>query len=164
MLHWSSLDSIDYLTRLGTAVFIGVVFGINREIHQAPIGVRTLSLVAIGSSAAVILVAGINNGTEVHPDAVSRVLQGILTGIGFLGAGVILHAPDGKPIHGLTTAATIWVTAVLGIACGLGAWPLVLIAGILALIVLVLGGPVERTIHRWYDALNRTQSKDHDQR
>ena len=162
MLHWSSIDSIDYLARLGTAVFIGVVFGINREIHQAPIGVRTLSLVAIGSAAAVMLFAGSSNSAELHPDAVSRVLQGILTGIGFLGAGVILHAPDGKPIHGLTTAATIWVTAVFGIACGLGAWPLVMIAGTFALIVLVVGGPLERVVHRWYDKMNSTQSKEHD--
>lgn len=158
MSHWTFIESIDYLARLGAAVLIGVIFGINRELHNGPIGVRTLSLVAVGSAVAVMLVAGVND-PDLYSDAVSRVLQGILTGIGFLGAGVILHASDGKPIHGLTTAATVWVTAVFGIACGLGAWPLVMIAGAMVLIVLTLGGPFERVIHRWYSTLNRSELK-----
>ena len=55
----------------------------------------------------------------------SRVIQGVITGIGFLGAGVIFRNPAGKKVHGLTTAAAIWLTACIGVACGLGAWPLV---------------------------------------
>jgi putative Mg2+ transporter-C (MgtC) family protein len=87
-----------------------------------------------------------------HPDAASRVvqgvIQGILVGIGFIGAGVILHDQSRRRVHGLTTAAAVWVTAGIGIVCGLGDWPVVLIAVPLVLAVLVFGGWVERTFHR----------------
>src|ERR1700686_1059413 len=111
MLGW-----LDIILRLGAAILIGSVIGLNRELHHKPTGMRTLGLVALGSALAVLAVAD-------DPQAdISRVIQGVITGIGFLGAGVILHRPTGGKVHGLTTAATIWVTACLGILCGIAAW------------------------------------------
>jgi len=81
-------------------------------------------------------------------DAMSRVLQGVLTGVGFLGAGVILRDPSNGRVHGLTTAAGIWITAMLGAACGAGHYVEVLLAFGFVLIVLVLGKPIERFMHR----------------
>src|SRR4029077_6743698 len=80
--------------------------------------------------------------------AVSRVMQGIITGIGFLGAGGILHQDAGRRGRGLTTAATVWIVAALGIACGVADWAPVGLGVGLTLLVLVLGGPVERGCHR----------------
>ena len=107
---------------LGGAV--GGVIGINRDLADKPIGVRTLALVAL--SAAIVTVATIQvPGIAEHPDALSRVvqgvLQGVMAGIGFIGAGVILRDAEAGIVLGLTTAATVWVAAALGIACGLGA-------------------------------------------
>jgi len=72
------------------------------------------------------------------------VIQGVLTGIGFVGAGVIFHNDKGKAVAGLTTAAAIWFTAALGVACGLGHYSLVLMGLIASLVILVIGRPLER--------------------
>ena len=76
----------------------------------------------------------------------SRVIQGIITGVGFLGAGVILRTDDGRTVHGLTTAASIWLAACLGSACGAGAWVVTSVALALLLVILFLGGPVEHWV------------------
>jgi putative Mg2+ transporter-C (MgtC) family protein len=83
------------------------------------------------------------------PNAIGRVVQGILTGIGFLGAGVILRDPAGH-VTGLTTAATIWICAVLGIVCGLGYWSIMAIALGLTALALWFGRPVERFAERCF--------------
>jgi uncharacterized membrane protein YhiD involved in acid resistance len=67
----------------------------------------------------------------------------LITGVGFLGAGVILHRPTGSKVHGLTTAAIIWITASLGVLCGLAAWRILAIAVFLILFLLIAGGPIE---------------------
>ena len=82
-------------------------------------------------------------------NAVSRVVQGILTGVGFLGAGVILHDPNGH-ISGLTTAATIWICAVLGLVCGLGHWVVLGTAVALIIVALIFGRPLERLAERLF--------------
>jgi putative Mg2+ transporter-C (MgtC) family protein len=134
------LDYDDIALRLGAAAAAGVVIGINRDLQNKPIGSRTLGLVALG--AATVAVAAIQfPGMAEHPDAASRVIQGIIqgimAGISFIGAGVILRDAHAQTVHGLTTAATVWVSAALGIACGLGAWITVLITLGVALILLV---------------------------
>jgi len=136
------------LTRLGLATLMGAIIGINRDLHGKPLGLRTLGLVGLGA-ATVALLIGTYAGDRGQPpvDAASRVIQGILTGIGFLGAGVILRSADGREVHGLTTAATIWVTAGIGVACGLGIWGVAIATSSMTLIVLVIGGPVEKLIH-----------------
>ena len=133
MIGW-----LDILIRLGAATVIGGAVGLNRELHHKSTGVRTLGLVGLGSALAVLAVAD-------DPQAdVSRVIQGVITGIGFLGAGVILHRPTGHKVHGLTTAATIWVTACLGMLCGLAAWKPVTVAILLTAVLLTVGGPFEK--------------------
>src|SRR5438046_10605659 len=137
MIGW-----LDIIIRLGAAMLIGGVIGLNRDLHHKPTGVRTLGLVALGSTLAVLAVAQ-------DPQAdISRVIQGVITGVGFIGAGVILHRPTNKRVHGLTTAAAIWVTAAMGVLRGLGAWRILGIAAPLILLVLIAGGPVEKWCHK----------------
>jgi putative Mg2+ transporter-C (MgtC) family protein len=79
---------------------------------------------------------------------VSRVIQGVITGVGFIGARVILYRTADKRVHGLTTAAAIWVTAAMGVLCGLTAWRIVAVAAPLILALLIGGGPVEKWCHK----------------
>jgi putative Mg2+ transporter-C (MgtC) family protein len=135
--------------RLGAAALIGSLLGLNRLLHGKPAGMRTHALVSLGAAVAAILSLGIPDESQsVDINAISRVLQGILTGIGFLGAGVILRDPTGH-VAGLTTAATIWLCALLGIACGLGYWSVVGIAVVLTVLLLALGGPIEYIAERF---------------
>lgn len=131
---------LDTIFRLGSAVAVGIILGINRDLMGKPIGVRTLGLVGLG--AAVVSLSAINFGELAHNlDALSRVLQGVLqgvlTGVGFIGAGVVLRHPSEHRVEGLTTAASVWVTAALGIACSLAAWRIVVVGLVFALILLV---------------------------
>jgi putative Mg2+ transporter-C (MgtC) family protein len=143
------LDFTDIALRLGTAAAAGMAIGLNRDLQGKPIGMRTLGLVALG--AAVTAVAAIQFSTMAeHPDALSRVvqgiIQGIMAGISFIGAGVILRDAHAQSVTGLTTAATVWVTAALGIACGLAAWKVAAIAVGVALFLLVVVGWIERLL------------------
>lgn len=133
--------------RLGVATLASGVIGLNRDLHGKPIGLRTLGLVGLATATVVLLAnpAALEAGRL--SDATSRVIQGLLTGIGFLGAGVIVHAEQSK-VKGLTSAACVWFTACIGIVCGLGLWRLVIVALAIALVLLALGGPFERALHR----------------
>jgi len=138
------LDWLEVIYRLCAATLIGGAIGLNREFHVKPTGLRTLGLVGLGSAIAVLAVQ------HAAPDAAaaSRVGQGIITGIGFLGAGIILRRPEEDRVHGMTAAAAIWVTACLGLACGIGAWRIIIVAVILVALLLTIGGPFERALHR----------------
>ena len=127
------LGYLEVFLRLGAAVLAGALIGFDREVRNKPAGLRTMALVALGS--AVFMVA---SGGAVSPDAASRVIQGIITGVGFLGAGTIIRGRTEQSVRGLTTAASIWLAAAVGIACGLAQWPLVAVACSLGLLVLVL--------------------------
>jgi putative Mg2+ transporter-C (MgtC) family protein len=114
---------LDITLRLGGATLIGMAIGLNRDLHGKPTGVRTLGLVGLG--AALVILASTDflvTTPEANANPVSRAIQGVLTGIGFLGAGVIMQDQGSKRVQGLTTAALIWLTACMGIVCGLGAW------------------------------------------
>jgi putative Mg2+ transporter-C (MgtC) family protein len=136
--------------RLGAALILGAVLGLNRELHGKPAGLRTHALVTLGAAVATIVALKSPDGSFlVDQNAIGRVVQGILTGIGFLGAGVILRDPAGH-VTGLTTAATIWICAVLGIVCGLGYWRVLAIAVALTACTLLFGRPVERLAERLF--------------
>jgi putative Mg2+ transporter-C (MgtC) family protein len=143
MLGWTEV-----ILRLGIAALVGGAIGLDRDLRGKPTGVRTMGIVALGS--ALIVLASQYPGQMADQAAASRVMQGIITGIGFLGAGVILRNPGHKRVHGLTTAASIWLTACIGAACGAGAWPLVLIAAVLVGVIFSFGRPLERALERYY--------------
>jgi putative Mg2+ transporter-C (MgtC) family protein len=137
---------VETVLRLGSAAGVGMIIGINRDLLNKPMGMRTLGLVALG--AAIVSLAGIEfRDLTAHPDALSRVIQGIIqgimAGIGFIGAGAVLRDPNAHRVEGLTTAATVWVTAALGIACALAAWRIVAVGLALALALLVVMGWLE---------------------
>jgi len=143
------IDLPEVILRLGAATLIGAAIGLNRDLHGKPIGVRTLGLVGLASAMAPLaVVSNASEGVD-SANAASRVIQGIMTGIGFLGAGVIVRRNVGDRIHGLTSAACAWTTACLGLMCGLAAWPIVAAGGVLVFALLVFGGPFERMSHRW---------------
>jgi len=140
-----SPDWIDVSARLGCATLAGAVLGINRDLHHKPAGLRTHALVSLGS-AMVVMTAATMVGGDVA--AISRVIQGLVTGVGFIGAGVILHHDAERRVVGLTTAASIWVAAALGSASGAGSWSVLGLGLAMTLAVLILGGPIERAWER----------------
>lgn len=145
----TGLPFLEILLRLGAATLIGCALGLNREIRGKPAGMRTHALVALGT--ALVTLTGMvlaGQDGEFDSNSVSRVIQGIVAGIGFLGGGTILKSDSGEQISGLTTAASLWVVACLGIACGVGLWAMALVALGLALLVLILGEKVEQVLHR----------------
>lgn len=128
------------LIRMLAALALGALIGYQRERSGKAAGLRTHMLVALGT--ALFVVAGLESG--MGDDAMSRVIQGLVTGIGFLGAGSILKIREDKEIHGLTTAAGIWMTAAASVAIGLGQILTGMIAGVLAWIVLAVVSRFER--------------------
>jgi putative Mg2+ transporter-C (MgtC) family protein len=142
------LDWTDAVLRLFAATLAGVAIGLDRDLRGKPTGVRTMGIVALGS--ATIVLASQYPAQIADLDASSRVMQGIITGIGFLGAGVILRNPSGGRVHGLTTAASIWLTACIGAACGAGAWPVVAASTVLVAIVLGFGKAIELVFERLF--------------
>ncbi len=142
------LDWTDAVLRLLIATIVGAAIGLDRDLRGKPTGVRTMGIVALGS--ATIVLASQYPAHLADVAAGSRVMQGIITGIGFLGAGVILRNPAGGRVHGLTTAASIWLTACIGAACGAGAWPIVAAAAALVAIVLSLGKSLEQLFERHF--------------
>ena len=136
--------------RLGVALLVGGMLGLNRELHGKPAGFRTHALVSLGAAVATMVALKSPDGSlTIDQNAIGRVVQGILTGIGFLGAGVILRDPTGH-VTGLTTAATIWICAVLGIVCGLGYWHVLAITIGLTAVTLLFGHPLERLTERLF--------------
>jgi putative Mg2+ transporter-C (MgtC) family protein len=139
----------DVVARLVLSAILGGVLGFNRELHNKPAGLRTHALVALGACLLSLVGLGLTSRESVaDAAAVSRIIQGIVAGIGFVGGGVILRDPATKDVHGLTTAASILIVAALGSATGLGMWRAAITAALLALLILIIGGLMDRFIHR----------------
>lgn len=139
--------SLDLFLRLLGGLAAGAIIGLDRNLHGKAAGMRTLGLVSLGAAAAVTVVAQAGHS----PDAMSRVLQGLLTGIGFLGVGVIArHGLHDRP-QGLTTAAAIWLAAILGAAAGAGYYAVVILSLLLGLLLLRFGGQFEMRLHERLD-------------
>jgi putative Mg2+ transporter-C (MgtC) family protein len=141
------LDWPEIVLRLGVAALAGGLIGLNRDLQNKPIGLKTLGLVGLATAMVVVLADPSPDHAKIT-DAGSRIIQGILTGIGFLGAGVIVHAQHHFRVHGLTSAACTWFAACVGIACGVGQWWIVAIALAIAFTLLIGGRHVERWLHR----------------
>lgn len=124
------------LIRLIGATVLGAAIGIQREKAGKPAGVRTHILVTLGTAVLVMVCSVLGMSS----DGLSRVIQGIVTGIGFIGAGSILKLTEELDVKGLTTAASIWMTAAIGVAVGLGSLGVALLSTLFALIILALAG------------------------
>ena len=122
----------DAILRLALAAALGGAIGLEREYRHKPAGLRTNMLIALGSALFSILSVELGAAAG-SPD---RVAAQVVTGIGFLGAGAILRS--GENVHGLTTAATIWVNAAIGMAAGLGSYVVASGAAALTLVVLAI--------------------------
>jgi putative Mg2+ transporter-C (MgtC) family protein len=120
--------------RLLVAVTLGGILGYERETRGISAGLRTHMLVALGAAIFVLvpLEAGVSNAD------LSRVLQGVITGVGFLGAGAIIKLNDEQEIKGLTTAASVWLTAAIGVAAGMGREMTAVLSALLALFILAV--------------------------
>jgi len=140
-------DWWEIVLRLGVATLAGGLIGLNRDLHGKPIGLNTLGLVGLATAMVVVLADPSGDTTKISPEA-SRIMQGILTGIGFLGAGVIVRAEHHFRIRGLTSAACTWLTACVGIACGVGQWRIVVVALAITFGLLIVGHRLERWLHR----------------
>jgi putative Mg2+ transporter-C (MgtC) family protein len=145
MLAWNWEVFSDDALRVGLAAVLGGALGLEREWKGHWAGLRTHILVALGC--AVFMIAGMSVSGE-HHESVTRVIQGIASGIGFLGAGTILKLSDKMEIKGLTTAASIWLAAALGTAAGLAEYALAISATLVSLFVLAVLGPAEQWIER----------------
>ncbi|RYF15687.1 MAG: MgtC/SapB family protein [Comamonadaceae bacterium] len=136
----SAAEVTQLVVRLLVAAFLGGLLGLERELQGKAAGIRTHMLVAASSALIVVVPLQMGLGGE----ALSRVLQGLLAGIGFLCAGAILKLEREEQVTGLTTAASVWMTAAIGIAAGLGRETTAALATLLVLFILWLEGPLKR--------------------
>lgn len=132
------------IIRLVAAMLLGAVVGLQREHAGKAAGLRTHILVALGTA----LFVTASSGIGMSLDSLSRVVQGIATGIGFIGAGAILKLSATREIQGLTTAAGIWMTAAIGVTVGLGSLGLAILGTIFTWIVLASIGLIEHRIEK----------------
>ena len=137
----------EILIRLCAATLAGGILGINRDLHRKPAGLRVLAMVSLGSCAVTILSISATStcGMQAN-DGVSKTIQGILSGIGFLGAGVIMRLQGKDEVHGITTASSIWISAIIGMICAMGQWLLGMTTFGIACLILVAGSWVEYRI------------------
>jgi putative Mg2+ transporter-C (MgtC) family protein len=149
-IFWEELTSglpdtrefVRVVIRLIASTLLGAIVGIERERAGKPAGLRTHTLVTLGTTVLVLACSGVG----MDADGISRVIQGIVTGIGFIGAGTILKLNEERDIQGLTTAASIWMTAAIGVAVGLGSLGVALLSTLLTLIILASVGSLEYRI------------------
>jgi putative Mg2+ transporter-C (MgtC) family protein len=132
------MPTADIVLRLLLATGLGAAIGIERELRQKPAGLRTNILIALGSALLTMASIEIGRGGGT-PD---RIAAQIVTGIGFIGGGAILRS--GETVHGMTTAATIWVNAAIGLAAGAGFFAMATVTTVITLFVLALLAPIER--------------------
>lgn len=135
-------EALRVALRLVAAMVAGMCIGMQRERIGKAAGLRTHMLVCTGT--AVFVLAGTLSGME--SDALSRIIQGLTTGIGFLGAGTIIKIENAQRIHGLTTAAGIWMTAAIGVLAGLGLLATAAMATVCAWVVLAVVWKVEQRV------------------
>jgi putative Mg2+ transporter-C (MgtC) family protein len=139
-LIWEELTSglpdarhlVHVLIRLTAATVLGAIIGFERERAGKPAGMRTHMLVTLGTAVVILACSGVGMGS----DELSRVIQGIVTGIGFIGAGSILKLNEERDVQGLTTAAGVWMTAAVGVAVGLGSLGVAVISTMFAVAIL----------------------------
>ena len=146
------IPSLDLILRILLAAVAGGLVGVNRDLRGKAFGLRTLGLVSLAACLLVLVIVayGQQHGSIAGAtDSAARVVQGIVSGIGFLGAGAILRGTD-QHVYGLTTAAAILVVAAMGVACALAQWPILIAGFVVTAILLIAMEPVEHYIHGAY--------------
>ena len=126
------------------AVVFGAAIGLEREVSGKAAGLRTNVLICLGASVFTIISKQMGGGQEA---SLTRIAAGVVTGVGFLGAGAIIR--DRVSVHGLTTAATIWLVASIGMACGAGFYILAVVSTLIAVVVLIGLGQLEKPLERY---------------
>lgn len=139
----------DITIKLVASLVTGLIIGAEREYRNKSAGLRTIILISLGSTIFTII-----SMESVHPTEVGRIASNIVTGIGFLGAGAIMR--DGFTISGLTTASTIWVTAALGMAIGVGEFEMTVVGLALVMIVLILFSYFQKALDRIHKEMQLT--------
>ena len=137
-VHWFDLD---LLSRMGAAAIFGLLLGLDRELRGHAAGLRTHGLICFSAAAMTVSIIALYQqmgGARMDP---LRVYEGVGAFIGIIGAGLIVFSKG--QVHNLTTAAHLWLAAVIGIACGAAQWPLVAIASVISLLILTLVRLVE---------------------
>ncbi len=143
LVHWIDFD---LLTRLGVAAILGLLLGLDRELRDKAAGLRTHGLVCFSTAAMTVSIIALYYQFDTQRTDVLRIYEATGSFIGIIGAGLIVFS-KGR-LRNLTTAAHLWLTAVVGIACGAAQWPLVVIGSVISVVMLTLLGLVER---RWTD-------------
>ena len=133
---------MEIVTKLVIAAIFGILIGLEREIHRKPAGMRTHALVCMGAALFTMLSFSFS-GSNVDE---SRIAAGIVTGIGFLGAGIVFRAED--RVRGITTAAELWVLAAIGVAVGMGMYFAATAATVIVLILLWPAKLLEKKVKR----------------
>jgi putative Mg2+ transporter-C (MgtC) family protein len=147
LAHWVDFD---LLTRLGIAAILGLLLGIDREVHDKAAGLRTHGLICFSTAAMTVSIIALYHQFDTQRTDPLRIYEATGAFIGIIGAGLIVFS-KGR-LRNLTTAAHLWLTAVIGIACGAAQWPLVAIGSLISFVMLTLLGVIER---RW------TNREDH---
>jgi putative Mg2+ transporter-C (MgtC) family protein len=132
------MSDLEVVFRILAAAAVGFLIGIERSRRIRFVGARTFALIATAGAMAGVVAMRLHSEDA---RVISTVLQGVLTGVGFVGAGVIMHPACGRSIHGVTTAAAIWVAALAGFAAGLGEWLLMAAGAGLTFVVLMAPAP-----------------------
>jgi putative Mg2+ transporter-C (MgtC) family protein len=144
-----------FLLRLSIAIVLGGVLGVERQLRGRWAGIRTHMMVSLG--AAIFTLAAITTAPN-DSNEVTRVIQGIAAGIGFLGAGTILKLSTEVEVKGLTTASSIWLAAALGTVAGMGEYALATASGLMSVLVLVILRPLTKSVGK--NNLTRKETTD----
>jgi putative Mg2+ transporter-C (MgtC) family protein len=142
------IETFEFVLRLSVAALLAGIIGIDREIRNKTMGLRTLMLVSSGAALftmlGIELTGAAREYVEIDP---ARVLQGVVAGIGLIAMGGVMHKDD--RVRGATTGASVWVVGSIGAACGLGLYTQAAVATAVAAFIVILLGTIERAIQRW---------------
>ena len=143
LLGAGHFDILPHLVALAIAYALALPLGWNREKEERSAGIRTFPLVAVASCGFIQAAEGMTDGS---PEAMARIVEGIITGMGFIGGGAILHLKDS--VRGTATAASLWVTGAIGVSVGLGQIDVAVMLAIVGFVTLYFLAPVKRSIEQ----------------
>ena len=132
------MTDVELVVRVVVAAVVGFLIGLERSRRIRFVGARTFALIATAGAMAGVVAMRLHSEDA---RVISTILQGVLMGVGFVGAGVIMHPACGRSIHGVTTAAAVWVSALAGFAAGLGGWLLMAVGAGLTFVLLMAPEP-----------------------